>query len=136
MKNLGLFPSFWKRVVANVLKTISLLLNDRYKDKNWTFQQNEATSNTAKISQNFCKENFPNFWSKDMWPPCSLDLNSMDFSVWGILQKRACEKKHPSIESLKRDLLKEWEKLPQDMLRAAYENATKRMTTVCDANAG
>ena len=41
-----------------------------------------------------------------MWPSCFPDLNPMDFSVWGILQKRACEKKHHSVESLKRDLLK------------------------------
>ena len=61
-----------------------------------------------------------------MWSPCSLDLNPMDFSVWGILQKRECEKKHYSVASLKRDLLKEWEKLPQNMLRAAYENALKK----------
>ena len=40
------------------------------------------------------------------------------------------------MESLKRDWLKEWEKLPQDMLRAAYENAIKRMRTVCDVNGG
>ena len=123
-------------MVANVLKPILLLLNDHYKDKNWTFQQNRATFHRTKFSQNFCKENFRNFWSKDMWPPCSSDLNSMDFSVWGILQKRACEKKYHSVESLKRDLLKEWEKLPQGMLRAAYENTIKRMRTVCDANGG
>ena len=60
-----------------------------------------------------------------MWPPCSPDLNPMDFSVWEILQKRACKKKHHSVESLKRDLIKEWEKLPQDMLHAAYKNAVK-----------
>ena len=59
----------------------------------------------------------------------------MDFSVWGILQKRACEKKHHFVKSLKCDLLKEWEKLPQDMLCVTYENAIKRMRTVCDANA-
>ena len=130
-----------KHYVANVLKPISLLLNDHYKDKNWTFQQDRATSHTAKISQNFCKENFRNFWSKDMWPPCSPNLNPMDFSVWGILQKRACQKKHHSVESLNysvesliRDLLKEWEKFPQDMLRAANENAIKRMRIVCDAD--
>ena len=104
--------------------------------KNWTFQQDGATSHTVKISQNFCKENFQNFCSKDMWPLCSPDLYPMDFSVWRIVQKRACEKKHYSVESLKRDLLKEWEKLPQDMLRAACENAIKRMRTVCDANGG
>ena len=68
-----------------------------------------------------------------MWPPCSLNLNLMDFCVWGILQKKACEKKHHFVESLKRDLLKKWEKLPQDMLRAAHKNAIKRMRTVCDA---
>ena len=64
------------------------------------------------------------------------NFNSMDFGVWGILQKRACEKKHHSVESLKCDLSKEWEKLPHDMLCATYENAIKRIRTVCDANGG
>ena len=71
-----------------------------------------------------------------MWPACSLNFNSMDFSVWGILQKRKCKKKHHSVESFKRDLLKEWEKLPQDMLHATYENAIKKMRTVWDSNGG
>ena len=44
--------------------------------------------------------------------------------------------KHHSVESLKCDLLKKWEKLPQDMLCASYENAIKRMRTLCDANGG
>ena len=125
-----------KYYITNVLKPISLLLNNHYKDKNWTFQQDGTTSHTVKISQNFCKEKFQNFWSKNMWPPCSPNFNPIDFSVWGILQKRACKKKHHSVESLKRNLLKEWEKLPQDMSCATYENAIKRMRTVCDASRG
>ena len=42
--------------IADALKPISLLPNDHYKNKHWTFQQDGATSYMAKISQNFCKK--------------------------------------------------------------------------------
>ena len=48
------------------------------------------------------RENIKKFWAKEMWPPCSPDLNSLDFSVWAYLEKTVYLKKRTGIESLKR----------------------------------
>ena len=34
-----------------------------------------------KKSQTWYRANFPNFWSKKMWPPTSSDLNLLDFNI-------------------------------------------------------
>lgn len=50
-------------------------------EDNVTFQQDGAPSHTANIVQAFCKASFSEFWSKEMWPPSSPDLNVMDFAI-------------------------------------------------------
>eukprot|EP00096_Caligus_rogercresseyi_P011139 TRINITY_DN4292_c0_g1_i1.p1 TRINITY_DN4292_c0_g1~~TRINITY_DN4292_c0_g1_i1.p1 ORF type:complete len:180 (-),score=16.23 TRINITY_DN4292_c0_g1_i1:127-666(-) len=45
------------------------------------FQQDEAPSHTSKLVQSFCTDMFADFWSKDLWPPSSPDLNPMDFGI-------------------------------------------------------
>ena len=47
----------------------------------WMFQQDGATSHTAHVIQNWCRDNLPRFWPKEMWPPCLPDLNPMHFSI-------------------------------------------------------
>ena len=71
------------------------------KDTLWTFQQDGATLHTANVTQNWCRDYIPNFWSKEMWPPCSLELNPMDFSVWSILESKTCKKIHHTVDDLK-----------------------------------
>jgi len=49
---------------------------------NWTFQQDGATAHTHELSQKYCRDNLPNFISKDRWPPNSPDLNPLDYCIW------------------------------------------------------
>jgi hypothetical protein len=44
-----------------------------YPDGNYVFQQNSAPAQTARTTQEFLRENLPEFWM--------LDLNSLDFSI-------------------------------------------------------
>ena len=64
------------------------------------FQQDGAPAHTAKETQEWCDETFFDFVRKNEWPPSSPDLNPMDFSIWSILESRACAKPHKSAESL------------------------------------
>ena len=48
----------------------------------WWFQQDGARAHTAARTQNWCKENLPNFIEKDRWPANSPDLNPLDYSIW------------------------------------------------------
>lgn len=76
----------------------------------WTFQQDGAPSHKAEATQKLIEENCPDFISVDIspqrangeWPPNSSDLNVMDFSIWSILESKACAKPHQSIEALKK----------------------------------
>ena len=57
-----------------------------------------------------CKAHFPNFISAD-WPPYSPDLNPMDYSIWSILEGRACAKPHKNLEALKQPLQRGWDRM-------------------------
>ena len=84
-------------------------------DKNLTFQQVEAASHTANITQWWCKDHLPHFWPKDDWPPCSPDLNPLDFSLWFILESKACSKVHLSVDEMNTSLIWSWEENPQEI---------------------
>ncbi len=47
----------------------------------FVFQQDGAPSHTSNLTQSFCEAVFLRFWSKELWPPSSPDLNVMDFSI-------------------------------------------------------
>jgi len=60
----------------------------------------------------------PEFIFSEMWPPNSLDLNPVDYSVWGILQERVyCWRIH-DVKKLKERLLREWRLLDQSIITA------------------
>ena len=50
------------------------------------------------------------------------DLNVMDFAIWGILARKACENPHKSIDSLKHSLKRS--------LRAAWDDIDKETISV------
>uniref|UniRef100_A0A914CM25 Uncharacterized protein n=1 Tax=Acrobeloides nanus TaxID=290746 RepID=A0A914CM25_9BILA len=50
------------------------------------------------------------------WPPNSPDLNVMDYSIWSILEAKACSKFYQSIEVLKKSLVKVWNAIPRTSL--------------------
>lgn len=102
----------------------------------WIFQQNTAPAHKAKKVQKWCRSHFPGFISKEEWPPYSPDLNPMDYSVWSILEARACAKPHKNLESLKQALLREWDKISLQEVRAICENFSKRLRLCIKAKGG
>ena len=63
-------------------------------NKGIIFQQDRATLYTARLVQNWCKDNFKSFWPKELWSPFSPDLNPMDFGIWSILEQKFCTVSH------------------------------------------
>lgn len=102
----------------------------------WTFQQDSAPSHKAKGTQNWLKNNVPHFIAHTDWPSSSPDLNPLDYCVWGILQARACAKKHTSLEALKADLVREWKRIGQNVIRESCRSFEKRLKAVVDAKGG
>ena len=100
------------------------------------FQQDGAPAHTANTSQIWLRENIFGFITKEQWPPSSPDLNPMDFSIWAILEARACAKSHNNLGALKTSLIREWEKIPQEVLRAAVEVFPTRLRRVVEKKGG
>ena len=51
----------------------------------FVFQQNGAPAHTARLTQDWLRENCTDFIVKDEWPPNSPDLNPLDYHVWGTM---------------------------------------------------
>ena len=122
--------------VNDILTPALASMKEKFKNKSFTFQQDGAPSHTSKKMQKWCEEHFPSFWTKDLWPPSSPDLNPMDFCMWGTLEKEACSSPHNNLEDLRASLKRAWEKIPQDALRAACQNFRQRLQRVIDTDGG
>ena len=101
-----------------------------FKDKPWTIQQDLAPSHGSKFTQSWILRKIPSFISKEDWPAQSPDLNPLDYSIWSILEKRVCSTPHQTLESLKAKLMKEWDAIPQEMLRAACNLFPDRLKAI------
>jgi len=126
-----------KDVYCNILKTSVLpWAQQHFRNQHWTFQQDSAPAHKAKITQEWCQANFPDFVTSQQWPPYSPDLNAMDYTIWSLLEARACRKPHKSLEALKKSLLREWDKISLEELRSTAENFTKRLKLCIKAEGG
>ena len=101
-----------------------------FKDKPWTLQQDSAPFHGSKFTQSWILRKIPSFISKEDWPAWSPDLNSLDYSIWSILEKRVCSTPHQTLESLKAKLIKEWDAIPQEMLRATCKSFPDRLKAI------
>jgi DNA-binding transcriptional regulator YhcF (GntR family) len=99
-------------------------------------------NSTRKLAKKL-RANCPDFISVDThwrndgeWPPNSPDLNPLDYSVWSILEEKACAKPHPNVESLKRALKKAWNEITLETLIKIVDNFPKRLKACMDAKGG
>ena len=125
--------SYRELILEPVVKDIS---QSMFSGKDFLFQQDGAPSHTSKLTQAWLRENIPDFIAKEEWPPYSPDLNPMDYSIWSILESKACANSHTSIDSLMTSLNREWGKIPQETLRAAVEAFPRRLKAVIQKKGG
>ena len=91
---------------------------------NWTLQQDGAPSHTARNTINFLHQENETFIEPDMWPPNSLDLNPVDYAIWGALQQKVYRRrKFPTIEQLKLAIIEEWQNLSQRFINRSIDVA-------------
>ncbi|EFO94085.1 hypothetical protein CRE_26771 [Caenorhabditis remanei] len=102
----------------------------------WTFQQDGAPAHRAKTTQQWCKDNFPAFISASEWPASSPDLNPLDYSVWGYLTQIVSTKNYANLNALKAALLKAWDDLDVNYLRAVVDDYPKRLRAVIQEKGG
>uniref|UniRef100_A0A915CWZ0 Transposase n=1 Tax=Ditylenchus dipsaci TaxID=166011 RepID=A0A915CWZ0_9BILA len=92
----------------------------------WIFQQDGAPPHTARLTQAWLRRNTRDSSIKIM-APRSPDLNPLDYSVWSILEERACREPHQNIESLRQALQFEWNKIQQSTLELIVDDFPRRI---------
>lgn len=105
-------------------------------DEYYLFQQDGAPSHTANDTQRWCERNFCDFMPKNDWPPSSPDLNPLDFFVWGFMLEKLKNKKIQNLAHFKKIILKVWNEIPQEYIRAACNSFEKRLRLVKAAKGG
>ena len=102
----------------------------------WTFQQDSAPAHAAKNTQAWIRDNLPDFISPQEWPANSPDMNLLDYSVWSILESKACARPNQFLQSLKSALKKAWDELPISTLEKIVDDFPKRLHACIKANGG
>ena len=99
-------------------------------NENTLFQQDGATSHTARMSMNAVKALFPNrVVSRNgdiTWPPRSPDLTPCDYFLCGYLKTKVFETKPRTIADLKQRIQDEVAAIPVEMLREIMNSFTSR----------
>ncbi|EYC23962.1 hypothetical protein Y032_0014g2240 [Ancylostoma ceylanicum] len=126
----GITPLFFVEKTARIDKNVYLEIlknhllpwaTERYENGDWILQQDGTPANRAESTQDWCLANLPDFISASEWPANSPDLNGLDFSIWAMLEQKACQKKHTSVQDLRKSMEKAWNEVSLDHVRAAVE---------------
>lgn len=98
-----------------------------YENQEFVFQQDSAPSHGSKIVQTWLNANLPNFIRKEDWPATSPDLNVMDYFVWSYMEQNLGNVAGLHLDGFKQRLIKIWNEIPQEHIRAACESFPKRL---------
>ena len=74
----------------------------------FTFQQDSAPSASCTDTIELLHRSIPEFIAPDMWPPNSLDLNSVDYAIWLIMQQHVYQIRVHDIDKLRQRLIILW----------------------------
>lgn len=107
-----------------------------YPNQQWTFIQDGAPPHTARITQQWCATNLPDFVAKDDWPPSSPDLNPLDYAIWSSLQASVSAVKHPTVALFQRVLQRQWQRLSLDTVRNSINAWRDRLRQCVRARGG
>jgi hypothetical protein len=69
-------------------------------DRPWVWPQDPAPCHVSNRSTKWLKDDCYDLVSKDCWPPSSLDLNPLDYFVWGYLETHTNRRAHTNKASL------------------------------------
>ena len=57
----------------------------------------------------------------DLWPRSSLDLNLVDYQIWGLIQERVYKTPVRDTNDLKQGLIDTWASIPQNVVDKAVD---------------
>lgn len=132
-----------KRVISfvegniNSKKYIEVLENNllpTWSSTDFVFQQDNASAHKAKQTISWCENQ--NFKLLD-WPAKSPDLNIIE-NIWGILANNIYREKinYNNLNELKESILREWDKIPSDIIFSLYKSFPNRLIDVISRKGG
>lgn len=124
-----------KNYQEEILKKMVPKANRLHKGK-WVLQQDSAPSHRSSSTQRYLKEKVPRFIPANKWPPCSPDLNPLDYSVWGLLKQRVYSRHLSTIEELGSVIQEEFNALDQAHITNAIQQWRKRLRLVVQHQGG
>jgi hypothetical protein len=102
----------------------------------WAFQQESVPAQTAKTTQEWLRRNALAFISGKNWLSGNTDLKTLDNKLWAVLEDMACRKRHNSLDSLRRSLVKAVAEIPQETECAATAEWPKHLKVCVEAQGG
>ena len=100
------------------------------------FLQDSAPAHRVKNTLSWFESQKIDLISPSEWPPYSPDLNPMDYSIWSILESKACAARHDNFEKLKTSLLKAWDELTPETLTKICQNFRHRLRSCINSKGG
>ena len=74
----------------------------------FVFEQDSAPAHRARDTVELLRRETPQFVSPDMWPANSLDLNPVDYRIWGMMQERVDRVPIQDMDQLRQRLVETW----------------------------
>ncbi|KFM74536.1 Transposable element Tcb2 transposase, partial [Stegodyphus mimosarum] len=102
----------------------------------YVWQQDSAPCHTSGKGTKWLSEIYYDFPSPNVWPPNSLDLNPMDYFVWGVVEKDANRTSSNTKAQLMYKVKTVFEALPRETVASACSRFRSRIKAVIDANGG
>jgi hypothetical protein len=111
-------------------------LKKTYPAGNYVWQQDGAPAHTSRRTQEWLGANMSKFWDKTVWPPSSPDLNPLDYSVWSVIEAKACKTPHSSVDTLKASITKAWRMMTKAYLIKTCHSFRRRVEAVIEMEGG
>ncbi len=108
------------------------LLDATYGKGNYVWTQDGASCHTSKLVQQHLMNRLGSrgFWSMELGPPNSPNLNPLDFSIWVHIEERACHIPQSNVVELKASIEQEWAAMDRDYIRrvcSAFRSRVEKM---------
>jgi hypothetical protein len=98
------------------------------------FQQDGATAHTANNSMKLLNEIFgERVFSRNLWPPCSPDLTTPDFYLWGAAKSAVYRDRPRTLNELKSAITAYVRNISQAYLQKMFANKIKGVQACIDA---